>query len=555
MLTRHLVAILVVLGLTVDPVRAQESAAAELLRRVPDDFGVCLVINDLRGHTGLLRKTPALAKLKANPLVQGLLSGKEVRDILRFEEELKKHLQFDLAFLRDEILGDAVVFAYQPAPPGQGGEKGMLLVKARSAEALNEVISKINRVQPDVALEERKHKEQTYYRRVHQQTTHYYLLQGPLLAVANREETIHALIERGPDAASARRDLWIKSGLSKAVATLILNPRIFDAELASQAAAKTGPEAVLANTVLKFWKGLDGVLVGLQAGENLELSLTLAARPGTDAAKLWAAPAAAPSDLWRRFPENALISATGQVDFAALLKQLITLLPEKDARQLELLVQKNVGAATGLDVAGQILPNIGPDVGFTVSLPEGQSVPRGLFALAAKPAPKEAPVDQMLIKSAQLFVGLAVFDHNRKSEHQIRIRAEQQGDVEVKYLANDKVFPAGVQPAMALKDGYLLFASAPEAIAKFGLGAPPVLPEGETPLVKIAPREWSRLMKMHRQAMIDHLVQKNNDPPVGAANVVDGVAAGLDVFQSLTLSQRVGGGKAAWIIRLAPTKN
>jgi hypothetical protein len=83
----------------------------------------------------------------------------------------------------------------------------------------------------------------------------------------------------------------------------------------------------------------------------------------------------------------------------------------------------------------------------------------------------------------------------------------------------------------------------------------PAAAANESPLIKIAPREWGRLMKMHRQAMIDHLVQKNKDAPAGAANVVDGIAAGFDLFQSLTVSQRVGGGQAAWIVRLTPTKN
>ena len=183
-------------------------------------------------------------------------------------------------------------------------------------------------------------------------------------------------------------------------------------------------------------------------------------------------------------------------------------------------------------------------------------MPRAIVALAAKSAPREAPVDQMLLKSAQLFVGLAVFEHNRKNnDNPIHIRTAQQGPIEVKYLAQDKLFPAGVQPAIALKGGYLLFASAPESIVDFRADALPAAAANESPLIKIAPREWGRLMKMHRQAMIDHLVQKNKDAPAGAANVVDGIAAGFDLFQSLTVSQRVGGGQAAWIVRLTPTKN
>ena len=34
------------------PARAQETAAAELLRCVPDDLALCLTVHDLRGHVG-----------------------------------------------------------------------------------------------------------------------------------------------------------------------------------------------------------------------------------------------------------------------------------------------------------------------------------------------------------------------------------------------------------------------------------------------------------------------------------------------------------------------
>src|SRR4051794_32340917 len=147
MLARLTATALALFGLTVGALRAQESAAAELLQRVPDELGLCLVVHDLRGNVDRLRNSAWLAKLKENALVQGILNGKEVRDLQLFEDHLKKHLQFDLAFLRDEILGDAVVFAYQPAPAGQNHEMGLFLLKARNAAALSDVIAKINSFQ------------------------------------------------------------------------------------------------------------------------------------------------------------------------------------------------------------------------------------------------------------------------------------------------------------------------------------------------------------------------------------------------------------------------
>ena len=49
--------------------------------------------------------------------------------------------------------------------------------------------------------------------------------------------------------------------------------------------------------------------------------------------------------------------------------------------------------------------------------------------------------------------------------------------VEIKYLANDKAYPPGLQPAFALKGGYLVLASSPEAIRRF------TPPTGRTPSI------------------------------------------------------------------------
>ena len=43
-------------------------------------------------------------------------------------------------------------------------------------------------------------------------------------------------------------------------------------------------------------------------------------------------------------------------------------------------------------------------------------------------------------------------------------RSLRQDRTEVRYLAGEGAFPPGVQPAYALKDGYLVFASSPEAV-------------------------------------------------------------------------------------------
>ena len=99
--------------------------------------------------------------------------------------------------------------------------------------ALSSLIEKINELQTNAgeltSLEERKHKDQTYYRRVHQRATHFYYHKGGFLAITSQEDLIHAVLDREAAKESPRRDQWLKAGMAKSAASLWIDPRIFEA--------------------------------------------------------------------------------------------------------------------------------------------------------------------------------------------------------------------------------------------------------------------------------------------------------------------------------------
>jgi hypothetical protein len=540
------------------PASAQEPPIAELLRRVPEEMPLCLLLNDLRGQSERLRQQAWFEKAKDNPLVQAFLDSREFRDLRSFEAEVRKHIGVDVQTLRDDIFGDAVVFAFQPGSPGR--EKGLLLIKTHKPELLAQIVDKVNSLQSTLGeltvLEPKKFHEQTYYRRVHQQNTHYYFQQGPLFAITSDEAILQAVLSRSSETTSRPFEQMRAAGVDRALAAVWLNPRAFDAQLEQTANSKLGAEGVVLEHVLKFWKGLDGILLSLDTRQALEARLTLLARPGNDA-RHWLTSTETPSDLWSRFPSDALVATAGRIDFTRALEQVLALSPAKDRKAFQDVFEKNLRAATGHSFGQTIVPNVGPDAGFCILAPEdSRGIPQGLFALRVKSEPTEAPVDRSLYQSAQLLAGLAVFEYNRKHTDPIRILTAQQKGVEVKYLAQDKLFPPGVQPALALKDGYLLLASSPEAIARFGavVNAAPTS-DGEVPLVKLSLPQIARLVRQRRELLIDHMVEKSHESPAMAARIVEGLAAGLDLFESLQFSQRTADGQASWIVRLTPRKN
>ena len=113
------------------------SPREELLALVPPDVGLCLVIGDLRGHAQKWERSAWAQALRQSPLVKALVDSPEARQIAAFEGELKKHLGVDWSTLRDDIFGDAVLFAYRPgtaATPDQ--EQGMVALRAARPKLL-----------------------------------------------------------------------------------------------------------------------------------------------------------------------------------------------------------------------------------------------------------------------------------------------------------------------------------------------------------------------------------------------------------------------------------
>jgi hypothetical protein len=150
------------------------SAAAprdELLRLVPEDVGFCLVVQDLRGHLEQLQESPFVQQFHRSPLGQVLHNAKEMQKLLEVEKQLQKSFRLDWARLRDDIFGDAIVLAYRPGPPDKPGqEQDLILIRARDADFLTQLVDRINQAQKGAGelqeVEPRQHQGQKYFRRV-----------------------------------------------------------------------------------------------------------------------------------------------------------------------------------------------------------------------------------------------------------------------------------------------------------------------------------------------------------------------------------------------------
>ena len=537
------------------------SARDEVLRLVPPDTGVCLIVTDLRGHADKLRRAEWLKALRSSSLGQALAASPEAARLARFEADLKKHLQVDWPLLQNDVLGDLVVFAYRPPPPDRPDEEqGLVLLRARDPARLAQVIERLNQAQKQAnelkELTEIDYQGTKFFRRVETGKSSYYFVEGPLLAFSSQESLIRKVIDLYRDKTDRNASLVRhveRAGAAQALAVLWLNPRAFDADLGQKASRGVGPQLQVLQTFLSYWKAIEAIVLSVNLDPQPELKLALQARSQelpeplrrlfTEKPKL--------SELWARFPPRAILRLAGRIDAVALAQGLSEFTPVPGRQTMADTVQRTLGAALGLDLAKDVLPNLGPSWGLCIAPgPDKSDIPFVVAALAVQPGAKEPAVDQSLAKAVQLLAGLAVFEYNRTHADAMQLKTQMQDKVEVKYLASDKLFPAGLQPAFALKDGYFLLASVPDAIQSFQKVEPPAFPPGEIPLLHLSLSELSAYLKSRRAKVIAFLVAKNQISEAAAADRLKDVLSGLDLFEHVLLSERRETGQVSFILRL-----
>jgi hypothetical protein len=334
---------------------------------------------------------------------------------------------------------------------------------------------------------------------------------------------------------------------------------LFNKTHEQNAAAADGPRAAVLRALGAYWKSLEGIGFSVALEKDLALSLAVRAKVSElppSAQRLLAA-AALPSELWQRLPEGALLTIAGRMDIPALVETLGEFLTEDARKSFRAVVEGTVEAILGKDAVKNLLPSLGPDWGLCVVTPpvgDKAWLPQILAALHISTKAVRISADQAVWEAVSALATLAVFHHNRGQPGQLSLKSAFQDSIAVKYLVNDEQFPPGLQPAFALKGGYLVLASSPEAICRFRATPSRETLSGEVPLMKLSLRSWYQYLTERRESLLVYAADRNHISKEEASQCLDHLLSVLQLFDRVELSQRSRQGLVTLILRVQTSK-
>jgi hypothetical protein len=556
----------VFLPLLASPARGGETSRRALLRLVPDDVAICMIVQDARETFQTVRSSALAEKFRASSLAAALRASPEAKKLADAERYFQVQLGIGWERFLDDIVGDAVVLAYWPGPPGKPQEEqGIALLRARDPRLLSELVERVRKLanpgEAEAAPKVHTHGNVSYSSWSDGKQTSYVFIDGPVLAVSHHEALVRRVIDQfqrtdnlEPAVLSRLRSL----GVDQSLAAVWINARAFDAELEHQTAEAPGVDAAVRKNILEHWKVIQGIALSARVGTD-EVALDVACLVHADRLpnpiKRFFTPGRA-SELWNCFPENAMLAMAGRVDAVALTEMAGHFLDDKSRVNVRIALDRYAKGSLGRDVEREVFPFLGPDWGFCVVAPPDEEkawLPYLIGALKVQPGEKDPPLDRTIASFLNGMAMFAVVAHNSTQTEPMTLHTEMQDKIEVKFFVNDKHFPVGFRPAFAMKDGYLVVASSPAAIRMFhGAKSRPeaVLKNGEVPYVRISPTAIQTFLAERGKALVDHLAAKDQIPLEEAEKRVQALGEVLGLLENVEVTQRTSADQVHLTLRI-----
>lgn len=528
--------------------RGAASPRDELLRVAPPDAALVVVVQNARDHLKTLSASPFAAWFPTTAIGRQVLGSADLLKAQDGGREVFRQLGTTPDELRDDVFGDALGFAFTPgSADGKSPERSVILARPRKPETLQKIIDRLNDLQKTSgevkAVVAREHGGVGYFERQRAaEPPEYYLLRGGVFAFSESEADIRGVIDRLPNKSAAWADRMARLGVADAAVVLLINPRAFDADIRAKVAAAARDEKPFLTTFEQVWKALDGAALFIDFGPTLDAGAVARFRPGElpPALKPWLVGPATPSGLWAAVPDDALLAVAGRVKVTELIDALAAIVPDDGKQGVRAGLEQVIGPVIGRDKLQPVLDTIGPDWAAWATPPAANGfLPAAVVALQVRSdGPDGAAAAKALADGVEFGFRMARFAYNASHPDQIDLRETKDGDAVIHTLVNAKAFPAGFRPSFALKKGYLLLATSPEAITAFR--PPDAAPKsgGDVLLARASAVGVRAYLQSHRTPLAKFLADAGAGPEAEVLTHLDQFTAVLELFDRVEVLTR-----------------
>lgn len=565
-MTRTLLA--VVAGLLWPLSLSAAGPADDLLRLAPTDTTILLVVQNPRGLYRDLSESPFVRWLPTTAAGRRLLGWDvwaQVRDVT---SEVRDAVQAVPGASFEDVLGEALVFAYTPAPAGRpADERAVLLLRPTRLETLAALVRQVNEAQTAAgkltAVVRHAHGVGEYFeRRGADGASEFYAFCDGVFVYSGSGADVRAVLDRCR-AADAPRPAELPGrlrqlGAADATIALLVNPRSFDTEVKARVEAAPPEEKRVHQQFARMWAALDAVAFTARVDATLELGVSLRYRPGQLPAGMgpWLMgplPAASAADL---IPDHALFGCAGHARLTDLIDLFDALAPEpRDRGSLRHQLGELFGPVVGRPNLRLLFDSVGPDWAVWAGPPQpGADLPTLVAAVrVTASAEDQARVEQLVRQAGEFVFTLARLAYNSRHADQIEQKegTDSATGVVVRYLTNDVGFPAGFRPAFALVRGYLVCGTDPEAVRRFApprTESPPA--RSEAVFARLSGPACRDYLRVHGGALAKHLADWGWG---NAKELADGLATLtelLELIDSAVLSRREIESGSRYVLRL-----
>ena len=485
----------------------------ELLRVAPPDAALVIVVQNGREHFRNLSQSPFVKWVPSTAIGKKLLDSAEIKQLRESAAMIFRELDTTPELLIDDVLGDAIAFAYSPAPPDRpNDERAVVLVRPRKPESLQKLLDKVNALQTKSgelrAVNRKEHAGAAYFERQKPEgASEFYCFRGDLFAFSTSESDIKAFIDRdkaAPPASEKTPELVARMqrlGVADAAGVILINPRPLDAEVKARIAAAKPAEKRFLERFAEVWAALDTAAVYLELDANLEVGVSLRFHPDKlpADAKKWLTGLGEGSSAARLIPKDALFGVAGHIRATELIDLLASLAPVEEGKPgVKEWIAQTLGPVVGRDKLPLVLDALGPNWAVWAEASVKNSFLPTLVAAVEISGDGEARVKAESAGAALEFGFLMARRHNAKHADQIERRKRDRPDrLVIKSLVNEKGFPPGLRPSFAIMNGYLVLATSPEAIKQFEVPAADKRQPGDTTLAKFSGTRTREYLQMH----------------------------------------------------------